>query len=162
MTANGWFQIGLFLAVIFLLTKPLGIFLVRVFERKRTILDSVLRPLEKLLYRITGVDENREMPWTEYGIAMLLFSGVSMLVLYLMERLQHWLPFNPQTLANVTPDLAWNTAASFTTNTNWQVLGRPNALFSLGPVAGMPCRFAGAHLAGSRSKSQTLCPGTAG
>jgi K+-transporting ATPase ATPase A chain len=137
MTANGWFQIGLFLAVIFLLTKPLGIFLVRVFERKRTILDPVLRPLEKLLYRITGVDENREMPWAEYGIAMLLFSGVSMLVLYLMERLQHWLPFNPQTLANVTPDLAWNTAASFTTNTNWQVYTPETTMSYLTQMAGL-------------------------
>ena len=92
MTANGWLQIGLFLAVIFLITKPLGIFLVRVFEREHTILDVVLSPIEKLLYRIAGVDERREMPWTEYGITMLLFSAVSMILLYLMERFQHWLP----------------------------------------------------------------------
>jgi K+-transporting ATPase ATPase A chain len=137
MTANGWFQIGLFLAVIFLLTKPLGIFLVRVFERKRTFLDPVLRPIERFLYRITGVDENKEMPWTEYGISMLLFSGVSMLVLYLMERLQHWLPFNPQNVANVAPDLAWNTAASFTTNTNWQVYTPETTMSYLTQMAGL-------------------------
>jgi K+-transporting ATPase ATPase A chain len=137
MTANGWFQIGLFLAVVFLLTKPLGIFLIRVFEREHTFLDPMLRPIERFLYRITGVDEKKEMPWTEYGIALLLFSGVSMLVLYLMERLQHWLPYNPQSLANVTPDLAWNTAASFTTNTNWQVYTPETTMSYLTQMAGL-------------------------
>jgi K+-transporting ATPase ATPase A chain len=137
MTANGWFQIGLFLAVIFLLTKPLGVFLVLVFDRKRTILDPVLRPIEKFLYRITGIDENKEMPWTEYGISMLLFSGVSMLLLYLMERIQHWLPLNPQKLANVAPDLAWNTAASFTTNTNWQAYTPETTMSYLTQMAGL-------------------------
>lgn len=120
MTANGWFQIFLFVAVVFLVTKPLGVFLVRVFERERTFLDPVLRPLERLLYRIAGVDESKEMRWTQYGAAMLIFSGISMIFLYLIERVQNWLPFNPEHLANVAPDLAWNTAASFTTNTNWQ------------------------------------------
>jgi K+-transporting ATPase ATPase A chain len=120
MTANGWFQIFLFVAAIFLLTKPLGIFIVRVFERQRTFLDPILRPFEKLIYSIAGVDENTEMRWTQYGIAMLVFSGISMVLLYLMERVQHLLPFNPQKLSAIAPDLAWNTAASFTTNTNWQ------------------------------------------
>jgi len=137
MTANGWFQIGLFLAVIFLITKPLGIFLVHVFERERTILDPVLRPIERILYHVTGVEENREMAWTEYGIAMLLFSGVSMILLYLMERFQHWLPFNPQNFANVTPDLAWNTAASFTTNTNWQAYTPETTMSYLTQMAGL-------------------------
>ncbi len=121
MTANGWFQILLYLALIFAVTKPMGIFMARVFDRERTFLDPVLRPLERLLYRLTGVDENHEMSWTEYGIAMLLFSGVSMLVLYLIERVQQYLPWNPQKLGAVAPaHLAFNTAASFTTNTNWQ------------------------------------------
>ena len=120
MTANGWFQIGLYLLVIFGITRPLGAFMTRVFNRERTFLDPVLRPLEKLLYRWTGVDETHEMPWTEYTLAMLLFSCVSMLLLYVIERGQHWLPWNPQKLAAVPPDLAFNTAASFTTNTNWQ------------------------------------------
>src|SRR5438445_8519784 len=121
MTANGWFQILFFLALIFLVTKPMGVFMTRVFNRERTFMDPVLRPIEKLLYRVTLVEENHEMRWTEYAISMLLFSLVSMIVLYLMERLQGYLPFNPQKLGAVNPPaLAFNTAASFTTNTNWQ------------------------------------------
>src|SRR6266702_504585 len=120
MTANGWFQILFFLLVIFLVTKPLGIFMTRVFNREKTLLDLVLRPIEKLVYRLVGVDENYEMRWTEYTVAMLLFSGVSMAFLYLMERTQTWLPFNPQKLGGVEPGLAFSTEASFTTNTNWQ------------------------------------------
>jgi K+-transporting ATPase ATPase A chain len=120
MTTNGWFQILLFLAIIFLITKPLGIFMTHVFNRERTFLDPLLRPIEKLLYRVTGVDENHEMRWTEYSIAMLLFSGGTMVLLYLFQRLQPFLPWNPQHLVAVPPDLAFNTAASFTTNTNWQ------------------------------------------
>jgi K+-transporting ATPase ATPase A chain len=120
MSVNGWFQIGLFLLVIFALAKPLGVFMTRVFSGEKTFLDPVMRPVERLLYRLTGVDETKEMPWTEYAIAMLLFSAVSMIVLYLIERLQHFLPWNPQHLAGVPTDLAFNTAASFTTNTNWQ------------------------------------------
>jgi K+-transporting ATPase ATPase A chain len=120
MTANGWFQIGLFFAVILVLTKPVGGFLGRVFNRERTLLDPVLVPFEKFLYRLTGISPDKEMRWTEYGFAMLLFSGVSLVVLYLIERTQAWLPLNPEHLGNVAPDLAWNTAVSFTTNTNWQ------------------------------------------
>ncbi len=96
MTVNGWFQILLFLALIFAVTKPMGVFLARVFNREHTFLDPVLRPVERLLYRLTFVDENHEMPWTEYCGAMLLFSGFSMALLYGIERLQHWMPWNPQ------------------------------------------------------------------
>lgn len=120
MTLNGWLQILLFLALVLAVTKPLGIFMTRVFNHERTFLDPVLRPVERLIYRLTGVDEKREMRWTEYATAMLLFSVVSMLALYLLQRLQHVLPLNPQNLRGVAPDLAFNTAASFTTNTNWQ------------------------------------------
>jgi potassium-transporting ATPase potassium-binding subunit len=120
MTANGWFQIGLFFLVIVLVTKPIGVFIMRVFNREKTFLDPVLRPIERLVYWLTGVDESREMQWTEYTISMLLFSGVSMALLYFIERTQHWLPFNPQKLTNIDASLAWGTAASFTTNTNWQ------------------------------------------
>jgi len=120
MTANGWFQIGLYFLVILLVTKPIGVFITRVFNREKTFLDPVLRPIERLVYWLTGVDESGEMRWTEYTISMLLFSGVSMTLLYFMERTQKWLPFNPQNFANVDPSLAWGTAASFTTNTNWQ------------------------------------------
>ena len=120
MTANGWLQIGLFLLLILLITKPAGVFMARVFNREKLFLDPLLRPIERLVYRLTGVDENREMRWTEYTVSMLLFSGVSMTLLYLIERTQKWLPFNPQKFSNVEPVLAWGTAASFTTNTNWQ------------------------------------------
>ena len=120
MTLNGWLQIAFFLLVIFLVTKPLGVYMARVFNRERTFLDPVLRPIERLLYRLTFVDDTHEMRWTEYAIAMLLFSVVPMLLLYLIQRVQGFLPFNPQKLVAVPPDLALNTAASFTTNTNWQ------------------------------------------
>lgn len=120
MTANGWLQIFLFLLVIFAVAKPAGLFMTGVFAHEKTFLDPLLRPIERLLYKVTGVDEKREMRWTEYAIAMLLFSGVSMVLLYAIERVQQWLPWNPQKLAAVPMDLAFNTAASFTTNTNWQ------------------------------------------
>src|SRR5437899_3849001 len=103
MTANGWFQILLFLLLVFLATKPLGIFMACVFNREKTFLDPVLRPVERLLYRVTAVDENHEMRWTEYAISMLLFSVVSMLVLYFIQRVQYYLPFNPQKLTGVNP-----------------------------------------------------------
>ena len=120
MTTNGWLQILVLLLVVLALTKPLGVFMARVFNREKTFLDPVLRPIERLIYALTGVDENTEMKWTEYAVAMLLFSVVSMAVLYLIQRAQGMLPFNPQKLAGVEPFLAFNTAASFTTNTNWQ------------------------------------------
>jgi len=120
MTENGWFQILFYLIAILLITKPMGVFMSRVFSGEKTFLDFVLRPIERLIYKLAGVDESREMRWTEYTIAMLLFSGVSMTLLYLIERTQKWLPFNPQKLPNVEPGLAFGTAASFTTNTNWQ------------------------------------------
>lgn len=137
MTANGWFQILFFLLVIFLITKPAGIFMKRVFNREKTFLDPVLRPIEKLLYRLTGVDENHEMRWTEYTIAMLLFSGVSMTLLYVIECTQKWLPLNPQKLPNVEPGLAFGTAASFTTNTNWQSYVPESTMSYLTQMAGL-------------------------
>src|SRR4051812_1956319 len=120
MTANGWFQICFFFLLVLACAKPLGTYMARVFEREQTFVDPVLRPLERLLYRLTGVDEHHEMRWTEYGVAMLIFSLVTMLATYAVERLQNILPLNPQHLPAVAPDLALNTAASFTTNTNWQ------------------------------------------
>jgi K+-transporting ATPase ATPase A chain len=120
MTLNGWLQILFFLALILAVTKPLGVFMTHVFNRESTFLDLVLRPIERLIYRLTGVNEEREMRWTEYAAAMLLFSVVSMLVLYLMQRLQGVLPFNPQQLGAIEPGSTFNTSASFTTNTNWQ------------------------------------------
>ena len=124
MTLNGWLQILLFFAIVCAVTKPLGIFMTHVFNRQRTSLDPLLRPVERLIYRLTRVNEAREMKWTEYAISMLLFSGVSMIALYLIQRLQGVLPFNPQHLPGVDSNSyvgsAFNTAASFTSNTNWQ------------------------------------------
>jgi K+-transporting ATPase ATPase A chain len=138
MTANGWLQILLFLALIFAVTKPLGIFMARVFNREKTFMDPVLRPVERLLYRLTGVDENHEMRWTEYAVSMLLFSVVSMLVLYLIQRVQGFLPFNPQKFGAVNPaHLAFNTAASFTTNTNWQAYVPETTMSYLTQMAGL-------------------------
>jgi potassium-transporting ATPase potassium-binding subunit len=138
MTANGWFQILFFLVLIFAVTKPLGVFMTKVFSRERTFLDPVLRPMERLLYRVTGVDENHEMRWTEYAVSMLLFSVVSMLLLYLIQRIQGFLPFNPQKFGAVVPThLAFNTAASFTTNTNWQNYSGESTMSYFTQMAGL-------------------------
>jgi K+-transporting ATPase ATPase A chain len=124
MTANGWLQILIFLALILAVTKPMGVFMTHVFNRERTFLDSVLKPIERLIYKLTRVNAEHEMRWTEYAVAMLLFSAVTMLVLYFIQRLQGVLPFNPQHLAGVDSATftgsSFNSAASFTTNTNWQ------------------------------------------
>ena len=138
MTLNGWLQIVVFIALIFAITKPLGVFMARVFAREKTFLDPVLRPIERLIYRVTGVDESHEMRWTEYATTMLVFSAVSMLVLYLIQRIQGMLPFNPQHFAAVTPaHLAWNTAASFTTNTNWQAYSGETTMSYFTQMAGL-------------------------
>jgi K+-transporting ATPase ATPase A chain len=137
VTRSGWFQIALFLAVVLAVTRPLGRFMTRVFKREPTWLDPALRPVERLIYRLTGVDEQREMRWTEYAAAMLLFSVVSMLVLYVMQRVQQWLPANPEGVAAVPPDLAFNTAASFTTNTNWQAYSGESTMSYLTQMAGL-------------------------
>ncbi|HWE84488.1 MAG TPA: potassium-transporting ATPase subunit KdpA [Terracidiphilus sp.] len=120
MSANGWLQFALYSLVLLALTRPAGLYLTQVLEGGRTWLDPVLRPIERLIYKITGVNAEHEMNWREYALAILGFSAVSMLVTYVVERAQAWLPWNPQHLAGVATDLAWNTAASFTTNTNWQ------------------------------------------
>ncbi|MGB8887572.1 MAG: potassium-transporting ATPase subunit KdpA [Candidatus Korobacteraceae bacterium] len=138
MTSNGWFQIAIFLALILAVTKPMGVFLTRVFNRERTFMDPVLRPIERLLYRLTGVDEDHEMKWTEYAFAMLLFSLVSMLLLYVIQRVQGFLPLNPQKFGAVSPaHLAFNTAASFTTNTNWQSYSGESTMSYLTQMAGL-------------------------
>src|SRR5689334_8500635 len=120
MTRQGFLQLAVFLLALLAVTKPLGVFMARLFAGERTFLHPVVRPLERLVYRLCRIDEAEEQRWTVYTAAMLAFSLVSMLVLYALERLQGFLPWNPQHLPGVPPDLAWNTAASFTTNTNWQ------------------------------------------
>jgi len=109
----------------------------RVFAGEKTFLDPVLRPLERLLYRLCGVDEKTEMDWKEYTVSMLLFSGVSMALLYLIERVQQWLPLNPQHFPSVPAALAFNTAASFTTNTNWQNYGGESTMSYFTQMAGL-------------------------
>jgi K+-transporting ATPase ATPase A chain len=137
MTLNGWLQILFFLLAVFAVTPLLGGYIARVFARERTWLDPVLRPFERLVYRLTGVDETHEMRWTEYAVALLLFSVVSMLVLYAMQRLQAVLPLNPQGFAGVAPPLAFNTAVSFTTNTNWQAYSGESTMSYFTQMAGL-------------------------
>ena len=121
MTANGWLQFAIFSIVLILTVRPVGSYLARVFEGQRTFLDPVFRPIERLLYKLAGVSADKEMNWREYAFALLGFSVASMVLTYAIERLQAVIKlWNPQGLAGVGPDLAWNTAASFTTNTNWQ------------------------------------------
>jgi K+-transporting ATPase ATPase A chain len=137
MTLNGWLQILLFLALVLAVTKPLGLFMAHVFNRERTFLDPVLRPIERVIYRLTGVRETHEMRWTEYAVAMLLFNLVTMIVLYAMQRVQHVLPLNPQGLGAVEPGSTFNTAASFTTNTNWQAYVPETTMSYLTQMAGL-------------------------
>jgi K+-transporting ATPase ATPase A chain len=137
MTGNGWLQIGLLFVVLIAVTKPLGVYMARVFAGDKTFLDPVLRPLERLLYRICGVDEKTEMDWKEYTVSMLLFSAVSMLLLYAIERVQQWLPWNPQHFPAVPAALAFNTAASFTTNTNWQNYSGESTMSYFTQMAGL-------------------------
>ena len=120
MITNGILQIALFTAVILLLAKPMGSFMAKVFEGQRTFLHPLLRPIETGIYRVCGIDETSEQHWTRYAGALLIFSLVTLLITYILQRIQQWLPLNPQGLGNVAPDLSFNTAVSFTTNTNWQ------------------------------------------
>ena len=120
MSGNGWLQFVVFCLVLLATVRPVGSYLMRVLERQKTWLDPILHPIERLIYSISGVHADQEMSWREYAFALLGFSAASLLVTYAIERTQAVLPWNPQRLPAVGPDLAWNTAVSFTTNTNWQ------------------------------------------
>ena len=137
MTLNGWIQIGLFALVVFAITKPLGMYMYRVFEGERQPLPRLFGPLERVLYRLCGVNPKREQGWKGYAAAMLLFSLFGMVVTYAIQRLQHVLPLNPQKLGPVASDLALSTAASFTTNTNWQNYGGESTMSYLSQMAGL-------------------------
>ncbi len=137
MTTNAIIQVAVFFAILTAVSIPLGLYIARVFAAEHTFMDPVLVPIERLIYRLGGVDPNAEMTWFEYAIAMLMFSLVGMLLLYAFERLQGFLPFNPQGMGAVAPDLAWNTAASFTTNTNWQAYGGESTMSYLTQMAGL-------------------------
>src|SRR5215470_11064325 len=120
MNWNGWLQIALFSLVVIALAKPLGLYMTKVFNGERTWLSPVLRPVERLFYALCGVRENDDQHWLAYAFGMLLFNAAAFFSLYAMLRLQAYLPLNPQHFGNLSPDLAFNTAISFTTNTNWQ------------------------------------------
>ncbi len=121
MHSIDWLQLALFVGAVAVVTKPMGLYLMRVLDANgRTFLDPVVRPLERLTYRLLGVNSGKEHDWKEYSLAMLVFSLVSCLFTYAILRLQNVLPLNPQSFSALTPDLAFNTATSFTTNTNWQ------------------------------------------
>ena len=137
MSANGWFQFAIFSAILLASVRPVGIYLARVLEGERTWLDPILRPIERLIYKLCGIHADKEMNWREYAYAVLGISAVSMVVTYGFQRLQHLLPWNPQGLANVGPDLAWNTAASFITNTNWQSYVPETTMSYLTQMAGL-------------------------
>src|SRR5689334_7901393 len=146
MTLNGWLQILIYFLLLLLVTKPLGVFMARVYNREKTFLDPVLRPIERLIYKLCRIDENREMRWTEYAVAMLLYSAISMIVLFLLQRLQRHLPFNPQHIPGVDSasyaaggyvGSAFNTATSFTTNTNWQGYSGEVTMSYLTQMAGL-------------------------
>jgi K+-transporting ATPase ATPase A chain len=138
MNTPAWLQFALFVSALALLTKPIGLYLVQVLDpRGRTWLDPVLRPLERLTYRLMGVDPEREHSWKGYTFALLLFSGVSCLFTYAVLRLQHLLPLNPQGYGPLSGHLAWNTAVSFTTNTNWQSYGGESTMSYLSQMVAL-------------------------
>ncbi|EFH80604.1 potassium-transporting ATPase subunit KdpA [Ktedonobacter racemifer] len=137
VTMNAILQVLVYVVLLVLLTKPLGLYMTRVFAGERTWLSPVLVPVERLFYKLCGVRKEEEQRWTGYTISMLLFSIAGMLLLYLLERTQQWLPFNPQQMGAVAPGLAFNTAASFTTNTNWQAYTGEQTMSYLTQMAGL-------------------------
>jgi potassium-transporting ATPase potassium-binding subunit len=139
MSVNGWLQFAIYSVILLATVRPVGIYLTRVLEGERTWLDPVLRPFERIIYKLCGVRADKEMNWREYAFAMLGFSAASLVLTYALERLQGFVQgwANPQHLGAVGPDLAWNTAASFTTNTNWQFYTPESTMSYLTEMAGL-------------------------
>ncbi len=137
MNVYGWIQIVFYLAVLLLLVKPLGAYMARVYEGEHTLLDRVLGPVERLIYRLSGVKADEDMNWKTYAIAVMLFNILGLLVVYGLQRLQAFLPLNPEGLAAVSPDSSWNTAVSFVTNTNWQGYSGETTMGYLVPMLGL-------------------------
>ena len=137
MSFNGVLQFAVYFLALLLLTKPLGVYMARVFSGERTFLSRVVGPIERLIYKLCRVDPSTEQHWTTYTAAMLIFSVVSLLLLYALQRLQYYLPFNPQRFTGVAPDLTFNTAVSFTTNTNWQAYSGESTMSYLVQMAGL-------------------------
>jgi K+-transporting ATPase ATPase A chain len=137
MTIVGWLQAALIFALVCVLVKPLGTYIARVFEGERVFLTPVLAPIEGLIYRVGRVRSDREMSWKGYAFSVIAFSLVSFVYLYALLRLQAFLPLNPQGFGNLAPDLAWNTAISFMTNTNWQFYGGESTMSYLSQMSGL-------------------------
>lgn len=137
MTLNGFLQLAVYLLLLLAMTKPLGVYMAKVFSGEKILMSRVLGPVERLIYRLCRVDPEHEQRWTTYTAAMLMFSVVSLLVLYALQRLQYYLPFNPQQFAGVKADLAFNTAVSFTTNTNWQAYSGESTMSYFVQMAGL-------------------------
>ena len=137
MTANGYLQLIVYVVVLLALAKPLGSYMARIFEGQPAVLNTVGGPLERFLYRVCGVDPGKEMHWTQYAVAMLVFNLLGALAVYGLQRLQAYLPFNPQSFGAVSPDSSFNTAASFATNTNWQGYGGESTMSYLTQMAAL-------------------------
>jgi len=132
-----WIQLIIYFGTLLLLTKPLGAYMAKVYQGERLFLDPVLGPVERFLYRLSGIDSRSEMTWKTYAVAMLLFNILGLIIVYMFQRLQGTLPLNPQGLGAVTPDSSWNTAVSFATNTNWQGYGGETTMSYLTQMLGM-------------------------
>lgn len=162
MDGYGWLQLILFVVILLASTKPLGVYLVSVLDADgKTFLDPIARPLERLLYRLAGIDSKSEQTWKQYAVSLCLFSLVSLLFTYAILRLQHLLPLNPQGFGPVSPDLAFNTAVSFTTNTNWQSYGGESTMSYFSQMVGLAlhnflCRRR--YCSGSRSGAGNCAP----
>lgn len=134
---NTWLQLIFYFGILLLLTKPIGAYIAKVYQGERVFLDPVLGPVERFLYRLSGIDPRSEMTWKTYAVAMLVFNVSGLLFVYLLQRLQGILPLNPQGFGAVSPDSAWNTAVSFATNTNWQGYGGETTMSYLTQMLGM-------------------------
>jgi potassium-transporting ATPase potassium-binding subunit len=137
MNIYGWIQLVFYMAVLIALAKPLGSFMARVYQGERTFLDPVMQPVEKMIYRLSGVHPDEEMNWKVYALAMMLFNVLGLLVVYTLQRLQGFLPLNPQSFSAVSPDSSWNTAVSYATNTNWQGYGGETTMSYLTQMAAL-------------------------
>ena len=138
MTANGWLQLALYVVVLLALAKPLGAYMARVYEGQPAVLNRFGAPVERILYKVCGIDPQREMHWIEYTLAALAFNIAGLVVVYALQRLQHWIPLlNPQDMVAVSPDSAFNTAVSFATNTNWQGYGGESTMSYLTQMLGL-------------------------
>jgi potassium-transporting ATPase potassium-binding subunit len=137
MKFNGVLQIVFFMGVLLAFVKPLGAFMARVFQRERTFLDPIIGPVERMIYRLSGINPDEEMDWKANAVAMLLFNIVGLFVVYALQRLQQFLPWNPQSLNAVSPDSSFNTAVSFASNTNWQGYGGETTMSYLTQMLGL-------------------------